>query len=199
VSQPPAADVTHLLVAWSEGDESALGRLVPLVESELRRLARHYMRRERSGHPLQTTALINEAYLHLIDSSRVRWQNRAHFFGVSAQVMRRVLVDMARARGALKRGGDVAHVPLDEGMGARLDRDPDLVALDEALTAFAAIDPRKARMVELRYFGGLTVEEAAEVLQVSPETVKRDWKLAKVWLMRWLTSPGSAAKGSDDV
>lgn len=199
MAQPPAADLTQLLAAWGEGDESALDRLVPLVEAELRRPARHYMRRERSDHTLQTTALINEAYIRLIDSSRVHWQNRAHFFGVSAQVMRRVLVDIARARGSLKRGGDVPHVPLDEGMGARLDDDPDIVALDEAVTAFEAVDPRKARMVELRYFGGLTVEEIAEVLHVSPETVKRDWRLARVWLKRRLESPGDSGQRTDDV
>jgi len=183
---PSARDVTQLLLAWSEGDHAALDRLVPLVYTELRRLAHHYMRGERPGHTLQTTALVNEAYLRLIDSSRVRWQNRAHFFAVSAQLMRRILVDAARARGSLKRGGGVSHLALDEALAVLPRAGADLVALDDALNALAAVDPRKGQVVELRYFGGLSVEETAEVLKVSPDTVMRDWKVAKLWLLREL-------------
>lgn len=175
------------MVAWAGGDESALDRLIPLVDSELRRLAHHYIRGERTGHTLQTTALVNEAYLRLVDSSRVQWQNRAHFFAVSAQLMRRILVDYARARRSQKRGGGLEQVSLDGAPPIACEREPDLVALDEALSALAAIDDRKSRVVELRFFGGLSVEETAEVLQVSPETVMRDWRLAKSWLLRELS------------
>jgi RNA polymerase sigma factor (TIGR02999 family) len=195
VSSSSARDVTQLLVAWSEGDQGALEHLVPLVESELRRLARHYMRGERPDHPLQTTALINEAYLRLIDTSRIRWQNRAHFFGVSAQLMRRVLVDFARARDSQKRGGAVSHVALDEEVAGVVERGADLVALDDALNALAGIDARKARVVELRYFGGLSVEETAEVLGVSTDTVTRDWKMAKAWLHRELRGDEARERG----
>jgi RNA polymerase sigma-70 factor (ECF subfamily) len=178
--------VTGLLRAWGDGDERALERLLPLVEAELRRLARSYMARERRGHTLQTTALVNEAYLRLVDSSRVRWQSRAHFFAVSATLMRRILVDAARARKQLKRGGDAIQVSLDEAMGLPGGPAADVIALDAALTALAAFDERKSKVVELRFFGGLTVEETAEVLKVSVMTVMRDWNLAKVWLLREL-------------
>jgi RNA polymerase sigma factor (TIGR02999 family) len=178
--------ITQLLLAWHEGDEQALDRLMPLVHDELHLLAHRYMAGERPGHPLQTTALVNEAYLRLVDSSRVRWQSRAHFFAVSATLMRRILVDAARARRQLKRGGDVIQVSLDEAMGIPSEPGADVIALDAALTALAAFDERKSRIVELRFFGGLTVEETAEVLKVSVMTVMRDWSLAKVWLLREL-------------
>ena len=177
-------EVTGLLLAWSEGEQTAFEKLVPLVYAELRRVAHRYMGRERPGHSLQTTALVNEAYLRLIDARRVRWQNRAHFFAVSAQLMRRILVDFARSRQYLKRGGGAQKVSLDEGMVVSKEQDQDLVALDDALKALAAIDARKGQVVELRFFGGLSVAETAEVLKVSPDTVLRDWRLAKVWLAR---------------
>lgn len=179
--------VTQLLVAWAGGDESALDRLIPLVDSELRRLAHHYIRGERTGHTLQTTALVNEAYLRLIGSSRVQWQSGRHFFAVSAKLMRRILVDYARSRRSQKRGGSLERVSFDVALPIDHEREPDIVALDEALSALAAIDDRKSRVVELRFFGGLSVEETAEVLEVSPETVMRDWRLAKSWLLRELS------------
>jgi RNA polymerase sigma-70 factor, ECF subfamily len=178
-------EITQLLVAWSDGDQSALDQLAPLIHSELHRLAHHYMRRERPGHMLQTSALINEAYLRLIDWKNVRWQNRAHFFGVAAQLMRRILVDFARDRKSLKRGDDALHVSLNQAAFV-VERSSDLVALDEALTSLAEMDERKARVVEMRFFAGLSVEEVAELLKVSKETVMRDWRLAKVWLLREL-------------
>ena len=177
-------EVTGLLLAWSEGKEAAFEKLVPLVYAELRRVAHRYMGRERPGHSLQTTALVNEAYLRLIDARRVRWQNRAHFFAVSAQLMRRILVDFARSRQYLKRGGGAQKVSFDEGLVVSNEQGQDLVALDDALKALAAIDGRKSQVVELRFFGGLSVAETAEVLKVSPDTVLRDWRLAKVWLAR---------------
>jgi RNA polymerase sigma factor (TIGR02999 family) len=179
-----SGQVTELLLAWRDGDQSALERLMPAVHEELRRLARRQMRGERPGHTLQTTALVNEAYLRLIDLNRVRWQDRAHFFAISARLMRRILVDHARSRRYQKRGGGVANVTLDEALIGSPERGADLVALDDALQALAAVDPRKSQVVEMRYFGGLTVEEAAEALHVSGETVMRDWRLAKVWLLR---------------
>ena len=184
MTTPASQEVTDLLLAWSQGDDSALEKLLPLVYDELHRLARHYMGGERAGHTLQTTALVNEAYLRLIDSSRVRWQNRAHFFAVSAQLMRRVLVDYARSRNYRKRGGGAIQVSLDQALEVSAERGRELIALDEALTALAASDERASRVVELRYFGGLSLEETAEVLQVSVETVRRDWNWAKVWLVR---------------
>ena len=187
MATPSPEEVTRLLLAWSRGDESALEKLIPLVYEELHRLAHGYMDRERAGHTLQTTALVNEAYLRLIDASQVRWQNRAHFFAVSAQLMRRVLVDFARSRNYQKRGGEAHQVSFDEALMVSQERSADLVALDDALTSLAAIDSRKSRVVELRFFGGLSVEEAAEVLQVSPDTVMRDWAFAKVWLLRELS------------
>jgi RNA polymerase sigma factor (TIGR02999 family) len=183
---PSPKEVTELLVAWSQGDPSALDRLVPLVHAELHRLAHGYMGRERAGHTLQTTALVNEAYLRLIDSSQVRWQSRAHFFAIAAQLMRRILVDFARSRHNLKRGGTAKRISLDEELLVPREPDPDLIALDQALDALAAVDPRQARAVELRFFGGLSVEETAKVLKVSPETVHRDWRVAKAWLLREL-------------
>ena len=183
-------EISRLLVAWSDGDESALAALAPLVHEELRRLAHRYMRGERAGHTLQTTALVNEAYLRLIDWKNVRWQNRAHFFAVSAQLMRRILVDFARSRGYHKRGGGVRAVALDEAAVVADDRGAEMVALDEALDALAELDARQARVVELRYFGGLSVEETAEVLKVSPATVRRDWSLARAWLHRELSCRG---------
>jgi RNA polymerase sigma factor (TIGR02999 family) len=181
---PSPQDVTQLLLAWSQGEHTALEKLTPLVYKELHRLARRYMRGERSDHTLQTTALVNEAYLRLIDCSKVRWQNRAHFLAISAQVMRRVLVDMARSRNYQKRGGEAEKLPLDDALAVSDERSTDLVVLDDALSALAAVDPRKSQVVELRFFGGLSAQETAEVLKVSPDTILRDWKLAKVWLLR---------------
>ena len=185
---PSTQGVTELLVAWSNGDKSALERLIPVVHDELHRLAHRYMNRERPGHLLQTTALVNEAYIRLVDSSQVQWQNRAHFFAVSATLMRRILVDFSRSRNYLKRGGNAVQVSLDEGLAISPEHNEDLVALDEALNALAAIDERKSQVVELRFCGGLNIEETAEVLKVSPETVMRDWRLAKVWLLREMSS-----------
>ena len=176
-----------MLVAWSNGDKSALERLIPLVHDELHRLAHRYMNRERPGHMLQTTALVNEAYLRLVDSSHVQWQNRVHFFAVSAQLMRRILVDFARSRNYLKRGGNAVQVSLDEALAISPEQAPDIVALDEALNTLAAIDERKSRVIELRFFGGLNIEETAEVLKVSPDTVMRDWRFAKAWLLKELS------------
>lgn len=195
--------MTELLVAWNEGDQEALAALVPLVYEELHRLARCYLRGERGDVTLQPTALVNEAYLRLVGAGGIRWENRAHFFGVSARLMRQILVDAARTRGSLKRGGGVPHVAVDDHM--TIDPEPleDLLALDQVLTALSAIDSRKARVVELRYFGGLSVEETATVLGVSVDTVMRDWKLARVWLHRELvrradvpSGPGPARAGS---
>jgi RNA polymerase sigma-70 factor, ECF subfamily len=189
----PAHDVTQLLVAWCDGDQSAFERLVPLVYAELHRMAHRRMRDERPAHVLQTTALIHEAYMRLIDITRVRWQNRAHFFAMSAQVMRRILVDAARERGARKRGGEISHVTFDEALVPTPERGSDLIDLDAALQALSKVDPRKSQVVELRYFGGLSVEETAEVLKVSPETVGRDWRMAKLWLLRELGQPAAHA------
>jgi len=180
-------EITDLLLAWNDGEPAALDRLVPLVDSELRRLARAYMRRERSGHTLQTTALINEAYVRLIDERRVRWQNRAHFYGLTARLMRRILVDFSRERNYQKRGGGALRVTFEETRIKEMPRDPDLLALDEALTELAQQDERKAAVVEMRFFGGLTEKEVAVALSVSPETARRDWRLAKSWLLRRLT------------
>jgi RNA polymerase sigma factor (TIGR02999 family) len=178
--------ITELLLAWNDGDERALECLMPLVHDELHRLAHRYMAGERSDHPLQTTALVNEAYLRLVDSSRVRWQNRAHFFAVSAQLMRRILVDFARARQKVKRGGDAVQVTFDEALTVSHEPNAALIALDDALKALAAVDERKSKVVELRFFGGLSVDETAQVLKVSSITVLRDWALAKAWLLREL-------------
>jgi RNA polymerase sigma-70 factor (ECF subfamily) len=178
-------DVSVLLRAWSDGDQSALEKLTPIVYQELRRLASRYMKGERTGNSMQTTALVNEAYLRLVDYNRMQWQDRAHFFAVSAQLMRRILVDHAR-RHNLKRGGGIPHLSLDEAMLVDEGRDADLVALDDAMNTLAKIDPRKVQVVELRFFGGLDVDETAEVLKVSTVTVKRDWRAAKLWLYREL-------------
>ena len=181
-------DVSTLLRAWGDGDERALARLTPIVYEELRRLAHRYMKRERAGHSLQTTALVNEAYMRLVDYKRMHWQNRAHFLAVSAQAMRRILVDHARRRNP-KRGADVEHVPLEAAAVIGPDRSSNFVFLDDALNALAERAPRKAKVVELRFFGGLSVDETAEVLHVSSITVMREWKSAKAWLYRELAGP----------
>jgi RNA polymerase sigma-70 factor, ECF subfamily len=182
--------MTQLLVAWGEGDVAARDELMPLVYEELRRMAHRYMGRERTGHTLQTSGLVNEAYLRLIDQTQVQWQNRAHFFGIAAQMMRRILVDYARSRGYAKRGGDARKVSLGDVALVSAERAADVVALDAALKGLAEFDGRKSRIVELRFFGGLSIEETAEVLAVSPGTVMRDWTLAKAWLRRELTAKG---------
>jgi RNA polymerase sigma factor (TIGR02999 family) len=187
MSAPSSKQITQLLVAWGDGDQSALEELTPLVYEELRRLAHHYMGRERPGHTLQTTALVNEAYIRLIDWKNVHWQNRAHFFAVSAQLMRRILVDFARSRGYAKRGGGALAVTLDEATLLSSEKGTDIVALDEALLSLTELDARQSQVVELRFFGGLSIEETAEVLKVSPGTVRRDWSLARAWLHRELT------------
>jgi RNA polymerase sigma factor (TIGR02999 family) len=179
-------DATQLLRAWSEGDETALNELVPLVERELHRLARAYMRRERKGHTLQATALVNEVFLRLARAPNPRWQDRAHFVGIAARLMRQVLVDHARSRGYRKRGGTVQRVPLDRALLITPEPDLDVLAVDRALETFAKIDPRTSQVVELRFFGGLSVEETADLLGISVETVKRDWRFAKLWLSREL-------------
>lgn len=184
---PTKAGVTELLRAWGEGDEGALEQLAPLVEDELHRLAHKYMRREGPGKTLQTTALVNEVYLRLIDIQQVSWQNRAHFFAVSAKMMRRILTDFARSRQYLKRGGGAVQVSWDEALSVSQEQAGDIVAIDDALNQLALLDPRKAQVVELRFFGGLSVEETAEVLKISEQTVLRDWKFAKSWLMRALS------------
>jgi RNA polymerase sigma factor (TIGR02999 family) len=181
---PSSQNITRLLHDWRNGDQSALDRLMPLVYEELRRMANHYMRNERRGHTLQTSALVNEAYLRLVDHENIEWQNRAHFFGVAAQAMRRILVDHARTRNYQKRGGGAQQVSLDEAMTLAGDRAAELIALDDALRELARMDERKSRVVELRYFGGLSLEETAEALSVSIPTVTRDWNTAKAWLMR---------------
>ena len=178
-------DISKLLRAWTDGDQSALVGLTPIVHDELRRLAHRYMRRERTGHSLQTTALVNEAYIRLVDYKRMQWQNRAHFFAVSSQLMRRILVDHARSHN-VKRGGGVLHVSLEEAALVSAGRAADLVALDDAMNLLGRLDQRKVQGVEMRFFGGLSVEETAEVLKVSPVTVRREWSSAKVWLYREL-------------
>lgn len=180
-------EVTQLLKAWTTGDEKALETLTPLVYAQLHRAAQHYMAGERPGHALQTTGLVNEVYLKLVDCRQMNWQDRAHFFAVSAQLMRRILIDFARSRGYQKRGGGAFHMSLDDAPSVCQEPDRQLVAVDDALKALAAIDPRKSKVVELRFFGGLSVEETAEVLKVSTETVLRDWRLAKAWLLRELS------------
>ena len=184
VSKSSSQELTHFLLAWRQGEKEALNKLIPVIYEELRRIAHSYIHGERKGHTLQTTALVNEAYLRLLDCSRVNWQNRAHFLAVSAQLMRRILIDYARSRGYQKRGGAMERITLTESQIVSEGRDPDLLELDEALHALAAVDARKCQVVELRFFGGLTAEETAEVLGVSPDTVLRDWKLARTWLAR---------------
>src|SRR3989440_6576254 len=175
-------EVTRLLLDWSKGNQAALDKLMPLVDRELHRLAHHYMRNEKPGHTLQTTALVNEAYLRLVNQKHVHWKNRAHFFALSAQLMRRILVDHARKRNYAKRGGDAQQISFDEAMVVSRERGADLIALDDALDRLAAIDPRKSKVVELRFFGGLSVDETAEALQISAVTVMREWRMAKAWL-----------------
>jgi RNA polymerase sigma-70 factor, ECF subfamily len=187
MSDSPDHEVTSLLQAWSAGDEKALDKLAPLVYQELHRTAHRYMTREHSGHTLQTTALVNEVYLRLVNVRKVDWQGRAHFYAICARMMRRVLTDFARSRRYLKRGGDAIHLPFEEALFPGCEEDPDIVDLDEALNVLGAMDQRKTQVVELRFFGGFSVEETAKVLDVSVETVHRDWKLAKVWLMRELS------------
>jgi RNA polymerase sigma factor (TIGR02999 family) len=182
-----AADATALLLAWRQGDEAALDKLIVLVYQELRRMAHRYLAGQRPGHTLQTTALVHETYLRLVDCRQVRWQDRSHFLAVTAKLMRRILVDYARLRNANKRGGAAHPVSLDESFDFAPPRSPDLVALDDSLEALAAIDPRKSKVVELKFFGGLETGEIAEVLAVSQQTVLRDWKMAKVWLLRELS------------
>ncbi len=191
---PPSIDVTALLQAWSAGDEEALRTLTPLVYKELHRVARGYMARERTGHTLQATALVNEVYLRLVGTKGMDWQNRAHFFGVCAQLMRRILIDFARSRHYHKRGGGAPHLSLDETLIVSKPPHQDLLALDDSLKRLSLVDERKGRVVELRFFGGLDVRETAEVLKVSQETVLRDWRLAKVWLLRDLS--GTERHGS---
>ena len=187
MNAPSSKDITHLLQAWSSGDESALKDLAPLVQAELRRLAKHYMAREKPGHVLQTTALVNEAYMRLIDWKNVSWKSRAYFFGASARLMRNIMVDYARRRPHLEGGRKVQQVSLDEELVVSQDRSTELVNIDDALKTLEALDSRKSRVVELRFFGGLSVKEAAEVMKVSPITVKREWRKAKAWLQRELS------------
>jgi RNA polymerase sigma factor (TIGR02999 family) len=187
----PGQDITALLLDWNGGDDDALEKLTPLVYAELRRIAGRYMGGERAGHTLQASALVNEAFLKLIDIKRIHWQNRAHFFAMSAQLMRRILVDFARRRHYRKRGGDPIQVTFDENLAVAGERTKDLVALDDALNALAEANPRVSRVVELRYFGGLTEAETAEALHISADTVLRDWKFAKAWLHRELAKAGS--------
>ena len=179
-----STQLTHLLKAWSGGDQIALERLAPLISGELQKVARHYMRAEGPGHTLQTTALVNEAWVRLVGTTGVDWQDRVHFYAVAAQMMRRILVDSARARRSGKRGGAVPRISLDDGPEFGTSKDRELVALDDALNTLAQFDPRQVRVIELRFFVGLDVEETAEVLKISPQSVKRDWKLAKIWLSR---------------
>ena len=182
------SNITRLLVEWQTGSQEARDRLIDAVYDELRRLAHHHLRQERPGHTLQTTALVHDAYLQLVDQRRVQWQNRAHFFGIAAHLMRRILVEYARRRAAGKRGGGAVRIPLDPEMSSPLARDVAVVAIDDALNTLAALDPEQSRIVELRFFAGLTVDETAGVLGISPRTVKREWRLAKAWLQRELES-----------
>jgi RNA polymerase sigma factor (TIGR02999 family) len=191
MATPSTQEITQLLVAWNNGDAAALEQLTPLVHAELHRLAKRYMAGERQGHILQTTALVNEAWLRLIDWQNVEWQNRAHFFGLAAQMMRRILVDFARAQHREKRGGEALQVSLSEAANVAEEQGADLVALDDALQALEKLDPRQARVVELRFFAGLSLEETAEALNVSVATVRRDWSLAEAWLFRELSKGGA--------
>ena len=190
MTQSSTHDVTQLLADWSGGDQAALDKLIPLVEAELHRLAHHYMSRERAGHTLQTTALVDEAYLRLAGQRKIDWQNRAHFFGIAAKLMRQILVDYARKRHFAKRGGNALHVSLDEAAVVGEERASEMISLDEALTELGEIAPEQSRMVELRFFGGLTIEETAEVMGLSIDKVKRDWSMAKTWLYHELKKGG---------
>jgi len=196
VSDSSAKNVTKLLVQWSEGDQGALEALVPLVYGELRRLAQYYLKREKQNHTLSSTALVHEAYLRLVNQKDVTWQNRAHFFGVAAQMMRRILVDHARSHAYAKRGGGALTLALDEAVDTPRPREIDLVALDDALDSLAKLDERQSRMVELRFFGGLSIEETSQVLGVSAPTVKREWASARAWLHRQITKSRGAASGA---
>jgi RNA polymerase sigma factor (TIGR02999 family) len=191
---PPSesGEVTKLLRAWGSGDRDALDRLTPRVYDELRRMSRKYMRNERVGHTLQATALVNDVYVRLVDVGSVDWKDRAHFFAVCAQMMRRILIDSARARNAGRRGGGAVKIDVEDVCVGAPDRDASTIALDDALSALASLDPRKVQVIELRYFGGLSVEETAEILKISPQSVMRDWKLAKAWLAREMAGPSGA-------
>ena len=182
MTQTQTHELTQLLVDWSNGDTAALDKLLPLIDQELRRLAHRYMSRERAGHTLQTTALVNEAFVRLVNRTNVNWQNRAHFFGIAASLMRTILVDHARSHACAKRGGGAFNLELDETMIVSKQKASEVLALDDALNELARLDPQQSRVVELRFFGGLTVEETAEVLHVSPATIKREWSTAKAWL-----------------
>ena len=184
MTQASLNEVTQLLIDWSGGDQAALDKLIPLVEAELHRLAHHYMNRERAGHTLQTTGLVNEAYVRLVSQNKVNWQNRAHFFGIAARLMRQILVDYARKRHYAKRGGDAVQVSLDEAAALAHESSSEIVALDEALSRLVKLSPEQSRIVELKFFGGLTIEETAEVMKISVDKVKRDWSMAKTWLYR---------------
>jgi RNA polymerase sigma-70 factor, ECF subfamily len=186
--KPAQSDVTQLLVAWNEGDQAARDELMSVVYQELHRLAHHYMKRESPGHTLQTSALVNEAFMRLVDQREVRWQNRAHFYGIAAQMMRRILVDYARSRGYAKRGGGAQQISFDEALIVSDERSAEVVGVHEALERLTAIDPRKGQIVEFRFFSGLSIQETAEILNVSPGTVMRDWTLAKAWLRREMNS-----------
>ncbi|HEX9421702.1 MAG TPA: sigma-70 family RNA polymerase sigma factor [Pyrinomonadaceae bacterium] len=188
MAQPSTHQVTQLLIEWSNGNKAALDKLMPLVYEELHRLAHRYLSRERPNHTLQTTALVNEAYLRLVDRENVHWQNRAHFFAISAQLMRCILVDHARSLAYAKRGGGARRIELDEALVVSQERAADVVALDEALKQLAGFDPQQSRIVELRFFGGLTIEETAEALSLSPATIKREWVSAKAWLYQELAN-----------
>ncbi len=192
MTAPSASEVSQLLISWGQGDESALDKLLPLVYDELRKIAHYQMAREKPGHTLQTTALINEVYLRLIGAVGVSWQDRAHFLALSATLMRRVLVDHARGRGRVKRGGAMTKISLDDSLAVPVGQDADIIALDDALSSLAAVDARKAKTVELRFFGGYSVEETAKILNVSVSTVMNDWKFAKVWLLRSLQKASHA-------
>jgi len=194
---PSKVEVTQLLKAWGGGDDKALERLTPVVESELHRMAHRCMARENPGHTLQTTALVNEVYLRLVDVHAVSWQDRAHFFAISARMMRRILTDFARSRRYQKRGGGAVQVTLDEALVVAPEKHADIMALDQALTQFAALYPRQSQVVELRFYGGLDIEEAAEALKISPETVKRDWRFAKTWLLRAMSPEKTGEKGGE--
>jgi RNA polymerase sigma-70 factor (ECF subfamily) len=196
---PPASDVTHLLLAWREGDAEALERLLPLVYEELHRLAHRRIRAERPVQPLQTTSPVHKAFVRLVDGARVPWNGRAHFFAICARLMRRILIDRARARLSEKRGGEAPHVPFEDWLAPGPAKAVEVLALDEALRRLAAEDPRKSKVVELRYFGGLTVEETAAVLEISPETVKRDWSVARLWLRHELKTASSAREPKNEA
>ena len=187
MTEPSSQQITQLLLAWGNGDHGALDKLVPLVYDDLRRLARRYMRGQRDGHTLQTTALVNEVYIRLIDTNLVKWHDRTHFFAISARLMRRVLIDFARAKNSLKRGGEQIQISLAEEIEAPMEKETDLVALDEALKNLAKLSLRQSQIVELRYFGGLSEEEIAETLKISTRTVRRDWNVARAWLYRELS------------